>query len=208
MNYGATTPLVYLVDDDDAFRDSLRWLLESAGYRVATFASAERFLAACQRDPDAACLLLDVRMPGMSGIELQAELRRRHVLLPIIFLTGHGDVPMAVEAVKRGAYDFIQKPFANDRLLALIEEVAAMHEPVRNEWAARLSASTRLESLTAREREVLDRVAAGKRNKQIAEQLGISMKTVEAHRARAMEKMGASSVAEVVRAMLRSNTAR
>jgi two-component system response regulator TtrR len=200
--------LIYLVDDDDAFRDSLRWLLESARYRVAAFASAERFLASYHRDACASCLLLDVRMPGMSGIELQAELRRRRVLLPIIFLTGHGDVPMAVEAVKNGAYDFIQKPFANERLLALIEEVAAMREPGRHEWAERLSASVRLESLTAREREVLDQVAAGKRNKQIAEQLGISMKTVEAHRARAMEKMGASSVAEVVRAVLHGDTAR
>ena len=200
--------LIYLVDDDDAFRDSLRWLLESAGYRVAAFPSAERFLAAYQREASGSCLLLDVRMPGMSGIELQSELRRRRVLLPIIFLTGHGDVPMAVEAVKNGAYDFIQKPFANDRLLPLIEQVAVMREPGRHEWAERLSTSVRLESLTAREREVLDQVAAGRRNKQIAEQLGISLKTVEVHRARAMEKMGAGTVAEVVRAMLHGSAAR
>lgn len=200
--------LIYLVDDDDAFRDSLRWLLESAGYRVAAFPSAERFLAAYHRETNGSCLLLDVRMPGMSGIELQSELRRRRILLPIIFLTGHGDVPMAVEAVKNGAYDFIQKPFANDRLLPLIEQVALLREPARHEWAERLSTSVRLESLTAREREVLDQVAAGKRNKQIAEQLGISLKTVEVHRARAMEKMGAGSVAEVVRAMLHGSAAR
>jgi len=199
--------LIYVVDDDDAFRDSLRWLLESAGYSVALFASAERFLAA-YRAGSGTCLLLDVRMPGMSGIELQGELNRRGIELPIIFLTGHGDVPMAVEAVKKGAFDFILKPFVNSHLLALIEEVTAMREPVRQGWAQRLSASARLQTLTAREREVLDHVAAGRRNKQIADQLGISMKTVEAHRARAMDKMGVNSVADVVRTLLNSKPAR
>lgn len=206
MSSTAEPRLVYVVDDDDAFRDSLRWLLESAGYRVALFSSAERFLTA-YRAGSGTCLLLDVRMPGMSGIELQAELNRRGTQLPIIFLTGHGDVPMAVEAVKKGAFDFVQKPFVNSQLLALIEEVAVMREPLRQGWAQRLSASARLETLTAREREVLDQVAAGRRNKQIADQLGISMKTVEAHRARAMEKMGASNVAEVVRVLLNGKAA-
>ena len=138
----------------------------------------------------------------MSGIELQAELNRRGDGIPIIFLTGHGDVPMAVEAVKKGAFDFIEKPFANHRLLQLIERVAALGEPARSERAQRLAATARLGTLTEREREVLDRVTVGRRNKQIADELGISVKTVEVHRSRAMEKMGATSIAEVVRAML------
>jgi FixJ family two-component response regulator len=194
--------LVYVVDDDDAFRDSLRWLLESAGYRVAMYPSAERFLAG-YRPGSGACLLLDVRMPGLSGIELQAELSRRGSASPIIFLTGHGDVPMAVEAVKKGAFDFIEKPFSDGRLLALIEEASTAGDPAGQERAQRLSAAARLATLTEREREVLDRVAVGRRNKQIADELGISVKTVEVHRARAMEKMAASSTAEVVRALLR-----
>jgi RNA polymerase sigma factor (sigma-70 family) len=201
MNDEAGAWLIYVVDDDDAFRDSLRWLLESAGYRVAVFPSAERFLAS-YRPGGNACLLLDVRMPGLSGIELQAELIRRGDPLPIIFITGHGDVPMAVEAVKTGAFDFIEKPCADDQLLALIERVSAEGGPARHERAQRLSAAVRLRTLTEREREVLDLVVVGKKNKQIAEGLGISVKTVEAHRARAMEKMGAASIAEVVRAMM------
>jgi len=201
MSAGAGTKVIYVVDDDAAFRDSLRWLLDSAGYRVELFPSAERFLAAF-RAGHGTCLLLDVRMPGLSGIELQAELNRRGEDIPIIFLTGHGDVPMAVEAVKKGAFDFIEKPFANSRLLALIERVAAIEVPARQARAQRLSAAARLETLTEREREVLDRVAVGRRNRQIAEELGISVKTVEAHRARGMEKMGATSIAEVVRAVL------
>jgi FixJ family two-component response regulator len=207
MSQATTSRLVYVVDDDDAFRDSLRWLLESAGYRVALFASAERFLAS-YRAGDGVCLLLDVRMSGLTGIELQAELNRRADAIPIIFLTGHGDVPMAVEAVKKGAYDFVEKPFANTRLLALIEQVAALDAPARHERAERCSAAARLGTLTEREREVLELVSVGRRNKQIADDLGISVKTVEVHRARAMEKMGAASIAEVVRAMLSSKASR
>lgn len=207
MSPADASRLIYVVDDDDAFRDSLRWLLESAGYRPALFPSAERFLAAHQPG-HGACLLLDVRMPGLSGIELQAELNRRGDGIPVIFLTGHGDVPMAVEAVKKGAVDFVEKPFANSRLLALIERIAAMEAPARHERAERQSAAARLETLTEREREVLDRVCVGRRNKQIADELGISIKTVEAHRARAMEKMGATSIAEVVRAMLSGKASR
>lgn len=201
MSAAVEARVIYVVDDDAAFRDSLRWLLESAGYRVTQFPSAERFLAA-YRPGNGICLLLDVRMAGLSGFELQAELNRRGEEIPIIFLTGHGDVPMAVEAVKKGAFDFIEKPFANSRLLALIERAAAIEAPARQARAQRLSAAARLETLTEREREVLDRVAAGRRNRQIAEELGISVKTVEAHRARGMEKMGATSIAEVVRAVL------
>jgi len=205
---GAIAPgLIYVVDDDDAFRDSLRWLLESAGYRVAVFLSAERFLSS-YRTGSGTCLLLDVRMPGMSGLELQAELNRRGDGTPVIFLTGHGDVPMAVEAVKHGAFDFIQKPLVNSQLLALIEAAVAMGEPVRHERTQRQLAAARLRSLTERERAVLERVADGRRNKQIADELGISVKTVEAHRARGMEKMGATSIAGVVRVMLNGNAAR
>jgi two-component system response regulator TtrR len=207
MSRAEVSRLVYVVDDDDAFRDSLRWLLESAGYRVMVYSSAERFLAARQAG-DGVCLLLDVRMPGLSGIELQAELNRRGDGIPVIFLTGHGDVPMAVEAVKKGAYDFVEKPFANTRLLALIEKAAALDAPARRERAEQLSAAARLTTLTEREREVLQLVAVGRRNKQIAGELGISIKTVEAHRARAMEKMGAASIAEVVRAMLGGKASR
>lgn len=207
MSEARSPRVVYVVDDDEAFRDSLRWLLESAGYQVAMFPSAERFLAA-SRSENAICLLLDVRMAGLSGIELQAELNRRGEEIPIIFLTGHGDVPMAVEAVKKGAIDFIEKPFANTRLLALIERVAAIEAPARQVRAQRLSAAARLGSLTEREREVIERVAVGRRNRQIAVELGISVKTVEAHRARAMEKLGAASIAEVVRAVLDGKASR
>lgn len=207
MNRGDAPRMVYVVDDDDAFRDSLRWLLESAGYQVAVFSSAERFLASRQAG-GGACLLLDVRMPGLSGIEVQEELNRRGDGIPVIFLTGHGDVPMAVEAVKRGAFDFVEKPFGNSQLLALIEQAAALDAPARRERAEQQSAIVRLNTLTEREREVLQLVSVGRRNKQIAGELGISIKTVEAHRARAMEKMGATSIAEVVRAMLSSRTPR
>jgi two-component system response regulator TtrR len=199
--------VVYVVDDDEAFRDSLRWLLESSGYRVAAFPSAERFLAA-YRAGEGACLLLDVRMPGLSGLELQAELNRRGDAIPVVFVTGHGDVPMAVEAVKKGAFDFIEKPFRDSRLLAIIEKAAALDAPARHQRTERRLAAARLETLTEREREVIDRVAIGRRNKQIADELGISIKTVEAHRARAMEKMGATSIAEVVRAMLSGQSLR
>jgi len=199
----AAPRLVYVVDDDDAFRDSLRWLLESAGYRTALFPSAERFLES-YRAGSGACLLLDVRMPGLSGIELQAELNRRGDRLPVIFLTGHGDVPMAVEAVKKGAFYFLEKPFDDRELLSLIEEAVQLDADALQERGRRLAAIARLASLTQREREVLELVVAGKKNKQIAEALGISVKTVEAHRARGMEKAGASSVAELVQIALDS----
>ena len=193
--------LVYVVDDDDAMRDSLRWLLESAGYRVCSYCSAERFLAAYKPD-DGACLVLDVRMAGLSGLELQQELNRRGASLPIIFVTGHGDVPMAVDALKNGAFHFLEKPFKDAQLLALIEQAATEGKGALPEEAQRRCTAARLATLTQREREVMDLVVQGRRNRQIAEHLGISMKTVEAHRARAMEKMDVSSVAELVHATL------
>jgi FixJ family two-component response regulator len=194
-----------VVDDDDAIRDSMRWLLESAGYAVAAFSSAEHFLAD-HRPGTAACLVLDVRMPGLTGLELQAQLKKCCDETPIIFVTGHGDVPMAVGAVKDGAFDFIEKPFKDEDLLALIA-AAAQHGAARRQHAARrLSAGARRATLTPREREVLDRVIAGRRNKQIADDLGISVRTVEIHRARAMEKMGARTIAEVVQMMIETGS--
>ncbi len=204
MNACGKPPVVYVVDDDDALRDSLRWLLESAGYKVSAHSTAERFLLA-YRPGMAGCLVLDVRMPGASGLELQQELMRRAATLPIIFVTGHGDVPMAVEAVKNGAFHFLEKPFKDEQLLRLIDEASRQSVPA-TEHAQRLCAAARLATLTQREREVMDLVVHGRKNKQIADALGISIKTVEAHRARAMEKMDVSSVAELVRATLSVKT--
>jgi FixJ family two-component response regulator len=204
---GADAPLVCVVDDDEALRDSLRWLLESAGYRAATYSTAERFLTA-YRPGLAACLVLDVRMPGLTGLELQQELNRRGQPLPIIFITGHGDVPMAVTAVKNGAFHFLEKPFKDAQLLEVIEHAAASGGAEPAQRAQRHCAAARLATLTQREREVLDLVVNGRKNRQIAEELGISVKTVEAHRAHAMEKMGASSVVELVQASMSGKTAR
>ena len=198
-------PLVCVVDDDEAMRDSLRWLVESAGYRTATYASAERFLA-CHRAAGAACLVLDVRMQGMTGLELQQELARRGQALPIIFVTGHGDIPMAVTALKNGALHFLEKPFDDSELLKLIEQAANGAGTQAHAQAQRRRAAARLATLTQREREVLELVVAGRKNKQIAEALQISVKTVEAHRAHAMEKMEVGSVAELVQLSLSSTT--
>jgi RNA polymerase sigma factor (sigma-70 family) len=188
---------IFIVDDDEALRDSLVWLLESSGYQVCAYESAEVFLDA-YRPEMTGCLVLDVRMPGMSGLELFEELRRRHCTLPVIFITGHGDVPMAVAAVKRGAVDFIEKPFGDRDMLGLIEESLARERDSRRQRQLEAETARRLAELTQREREVLDLIIAGKLNKQIADLLGISIKTVEVHRARVMEKMGASSLAELV----------
>lgn len=188
---------IFIVDDDEALRDSLVWLLESSGYQVCAYDSAETFLDAYRAEMTG-CLVLDVRMPGMSGLELFEELRQRHCTLPVIFITGHGDVPMAVAAVKRGAVDFIEKPFGDRAMLGLIEESLARERDSRQQRQLEAETARRLADLTQREREVLDLIIAGKLNKQIADLLGISIKTVEVHRARVMEKMGASSLAELV----------
>jgi FixJ family two-component response regulator len=201
MSGTARAPLVCVVDDDEAMRDSLRWLLESEGYRVAVYPAAERFLAGCVPD-DASCLLLDVRMPGLSGLELQQELNRRGARFPVIFITGHGDVPMAVNALKSGAFHFIEKPFNDTQLLELIgRALDALHStPFERDQG--YSAAARLKTLSPREREVMDLVVCGRRNKQIADELRLSIKTVEVHRARVMEKMHAKTVAELVQAIL------
>jgi RNA polymerase sigma factor (sigma-70 family) len=189
--------IIYLVDDDEALRDSLAWLLESQGFKVAAFASAEDFLKAWRPEFNG-CLLLDVRMPGMSGLELHERLRAQYSTLPIIFITGHGDVPMAVAALKKGAVDFIEKPFNDTELLRLVSQCLVTEQEHRARRRQDAEVSRRLDQLTQREREVLDLIIAGKLNKQIADVLGISIKTVEVHRARVMEKMAAQSLAELV----------
>jgi FixJ family two-component response regulator len=192
--------LVYVVDDDEAVRDSLQFLLEPV-YQVATFDSAEAFLQ--RYDPQAiACLILDVRMPGMSGLQLQEELLARGSQLPVAFITGHGDVPMAVTTMKKGATDFIEKPFEPQALKVLVERMLerAREEAARTE--RRRINSSLLARLTPREQQVLERIVAGRLNKQIADDLGISIKTVEAHRANIMEKLKAGTVADLMRVAL------
>jgi FixJ family two-component response regulator len=190
--------LIYVVEDDDALRDSLCWLIESAGYRVSAYGNAESFLA--YLEPEArGCVVLDVRMPGMNGLELQERLIRRGQHLPIIFISGHADVPMAVSAIKRGAADFIEKPFQDQELLKRIESVMRTERGSLEIRERQRLVASRLAMLSRREREVMDRVVEGKPNKWIAKELGISVKTVEAHRARMMGKLDVSSVAELVR---------
>ena len=192
-----TKGTVYVVDDDDAIRDSLRWLLEANDYKVELYDSGESFIA--KYDPNAiAVLVLDVRMPGMSGLEVQEHLLARKADLPIIFITGHGDVPMAVRALKKGAVDFIEKPFQQAALKAQVEHMLneARERRMKNERQSLNEAL--LAKLTPREQQVLERIVAGRLNKQIADDLGISIKTVEAHRASIMDKIGRASCRERV----------
>lgn len=198
-----TEPKVYVVDDDEAMRDSLKWLLESHELKVETYASGEAFLQAFNSSLSG-CLVLDVRMPGMSGLDLYERLQARASTLPVVFITGHGDVPMAVSALKKGAADFIEKPFNDREMLALIESCMKQDRAAAAKRAESASMLQRLDSLTQREREVLNLIVAGKLNKQIADALAISIKTVEVHRSRVMEKMGASSVAELVQFVLKT----
>ena len=195
---------VYVVDDDEAVRDSVQWLLEGQDYRVRCFESAEAFLA--RYDPrEVACLIIDIRMDGMSGLELQDRLNERHSPLPMAFITGHGDVPLAVDTMKKGAMDFIQKPFKEDQLVTLVER---MLEQARASFAEHQQAASRdalLAKLTGREAQVLERIVAGRLNKQIADDLGISIKTVEAHRANIMEKLNANTVADLLKIALGQN---
>ena len=195
---------IYVVDDDEAMRDSMTWLLEGEGYRVACFDSAESYLKA-RHDGLRGCLVLDVRMPEMSGLELHEKLDALGSTLPIIFVTGHGDVPMAVSALQRGACDFIEKPFHNEDLLGRIRRALELDAQMAARRERDGAITHRLDQLTQREREVLDLVVAGKLNKQIADELNISMKTVEAHRARVMEKMGVRTLAELVKAVMTTN---
>ena len=192
------TPTIFVVDDDDAVRDSLSDLIDSVGLEVATYPSAHEFLG----DYDNAqrgCLVLDIRMPGMSGLELQERLNERGSALPIVFITGHGDVPMAVEAMKRGAVDFIQKPFRDQELLDRINLALEQNRRRRAAEETKQDIAERISSLTRREREVMDMVIQGKANKVIAIDLGLSQRTVEVHRAHVMDKMRARTLAELVR---------
>lgn len=189
---------VYLVDDDAAIRASLSFLLESVGLQCSAFDSAQGFLDQYHHDAPG-CLVLDIRMPGMSGLELQERLNEMRCILPIIFITGHGDVPMAVEAMQSGAVDFIEKPFRDQELLDRIQDAVAKDRGNRDALRALDVLRTRRESLTNREQEVMDLVVAGKANKVIAFDLGVSQRTVEIHRARVMEKMAAGSLAHLVR---------
>ena len=189
--------LVYIVDDDEALRDSLIWLLDSTGLKSQAFDSAEAFLAAFSPKMSG-CLVLDIRMPGMSGLELHDKLLTLHSTLPVIFITGHGDVPMAVSALKKGAVDFIEKPFNDQDMVKLIRSALTEERKQHDARLQEADAQRRIEGLTPREREVLELIVAGRLNKQIADDLGISIKTVEVHRARVMEKMGVNSLAELV----------
>jgi FixJ family two-component response regulator len=193
--------IVFIVDDDAAVLDSLRLLLGSAGLTTTGFMSARDFLD--QYDPrQPGCLVLDVRMPGMSGLELQQSLNLRGATIPVIFITGHGDVPMAVEAMQHGAFDFVQKPFREHLLMERIQCALEQDRTSRQELTQLEHVRQRLESLTPREREVLNLVTAGKPNKIMAVELGVSQRTVELHRARVMEKMGAASLAQLVRMIM------
>lgn len=200
-NSNNARPTIFIVDDDAAVRDALKLLLRSVGQAVETFGSAQEFLDAYSEDRPG-CLVLDIRMPGMSGLELQQKLNEKHSILPIIFITGHGDVPMAVEAMQAGAVDFIQKPFRDQDLIDRINQALEKDAANRSALGERNDIRRRLETLTPREREVLDLVVHGKANKVIAGDLKLSQRTVEIHRARVMEKMQASSLAHLVRMVL------
>lgn len=195
---GTSKQTVFVVDDDDAVRDSLAMLLRSVGLPVETFDSGIAFMDRFRPDL-AGCLVLDIRMPKMSGLEVQQKLHELGATLPVIFITGHGDIPMAVQAIKEGAADFIQKPFRDQDLLDRIH--VALEQDVRQRFAdtQRATIASRYESLTEREREVMLMVVAGKANKVIALDLDLSQRTVEIHRARVMEKMQARSLADLVK---------
>ncbi|MCU7845004.1 MAG: response regulator transcription factor [Candidatus Thiodiazotropha sp. (ex Monitilora ramsayi)] len=197
-------PTVFVVDDDQAMRNSLKWLIESVAMNVETYESADAFIHSYYPGRSG-CLLLDVRMPGMSGLELQEYLTSHQIAIPVIIITGHADVPMAVRAMKSGALDFIEKPFNDELLLESIRHALVLDEKQRDMQSQRAEIATRLARLTPREHEVMVMVTNGRANKEIASSLGVSAKTVEAHRARVMEKMEAGSLAELVRMALHAN---
>ncbi len=194
----APVPTVFVIDDDDAVRGSLRLLFRSISLPVQVFASAQEFLPQYSLDQPG-CLVVDVRMPGMSGLELQHALNLRGATVPVIFITGHGDIAMAVEAMQHGAFDFLAKPFRDQDLIDRVQRAMQQDAAHRLEFDNCARIRERLESLTPREREVLTLVTSGKANKIMAAELGVSQRTIEIHRARVMEKMQASSLAQLVR---------
>jgi RNA polymerase sigma factor (sigma-70 family) len=196
-------PTVYVVDDDVEVLGAVRFLLRTVGLNVETFASGDEFLEGYDAERPG-CLVLDVRMPGMSGLELQQRLGARGSPLPVIFISAHGDIPMAVRAVKAGAVDFIEKPFRDQELLDKIQKAIELNATMREKLEDREAIRTRIESLTPRERQVMELVVQGKSNKAIARELEVSQRTAETHRARVMEKMRADSVAELVRMALQA----
>lgn len=195
MNAGTT---IFVVDDDPAVRDSLSLLLEQEGYTVETFASAERFLADCRLAPRC-CAIMDIRMPGMDGLQLQGELAQRGILLPIIFLTGHGDIPQSVRAIKSGAIDFLTKPVTGKTLMESVQAALQEFDRLNMQAEENHSAMTRIATLTEREREVMRLAVDGLPNKEIARILNISHRTVEIHKARIMHKTGAETLLDLAR---------
>ncbi len=189
---------VFVVDDDEAVRSSLKWLIESAGFGVETWGSAQEFLGAFNPNRHG-CIVLDIRLPGMSGLELQQKLSSNGVQMPVIIITGHGDVPTAVRAMKNGAVELLEKPINDSVLLGKIREAIEQDGKIRKQVQQDEAVGSRISSLTLREKQVMDLVVAGRANKQIAQHLGITKKTVEAHRARVMRKMNAPTLADLVR---------
>jgi FixJ family two-component response regulator len=199
-------PIVFVIDDELLIREGIQSLIKSQGLRVETFASARDFMLA--KRPDApACLVLDVRMPGLSGLDLQRKLSDANIQIPIIFITGHGDIPMSVRAMKEGALEFLTKPVRGQDLLDAIQKAVARDRGLRKERAEMMEIRTRFDSLTPREREVLNLVVAGLLNKQIADELGISELTIKTHRAHLMQKTQAESLAHLVRMAEKLKTA-
>lgn len=194
-------PCVFIVDDEPDVRDAISLLVSSVDLNAESFASAREFLDAY--DPARpGCLILDVRLPGMNGLEAQKVMRERGISLPIIFISGHGDIPMAVRAVREGALDFVEKPFRDDALLACVQRAVELDGENRQQEGARQEIEAQLETLTPREVEVLERLIDGKVNKIIARELDVSTRTVEIHRARVLHKMGADNVSQLVRMAL------
>lgn len=192
---------IFIVDDDEAVRDSLRWLLEANGYQVQSYESGEKFLE--NYNPSLVSVLIaDVRMPGMTGLELQEELIKRNAPIPIVFITGHGDVPMAVSSMKKGAVDFLEKPFNEADLREIIARMVVQAQDKASIAEQQKNHQELISRLTSREQQVLGRIVAGRLNKQIADDLNISIKTVEAHRANIMEKLEVTTVADLMKVAL------
>lgn len=192
---------VYVVDDDEAVRESLRWLIESVGIKVKTFANGQALLDDFD-EKDVSCLVLDVRMPGISGLDLQQRLKQLGSHVPVIIVTGHADVPMAIQAMKAGAFDFIEKPYSDQLLLERIQCAIEQDNCFRQQQAITNDINVRIDRLTPREKEVMNLVVEGHSNKSIAKELGVSIKTVEVHRGNLMMKMEAQSLSELVRLVM------